>query len=349
MTFDGFRDLVLRAQVGDKQALGQVITAFAAHLEREANRDMDSARPGKVSGTSFRMRGCVLWKVKVGWALWETSLQALRRRQGTGRLNRGTGKPLPSGNGEFGEACRNYSRAWSAAVVYRGGRCAMDEEFHALVEQARCAADSPEKRQAQEKLCRQMACRLQQGAKKCLGRHATPDQVDDLIQETWLRALRYLKQVRGDSRGIVTEPLFGAWLGRIMKNFYYNRKKDEDRHNPEQNGAIPIANSGKSSSFGAGFTPLAQGSSPSQQAQRTEAEELLRQALDALEEKYREVVELRIVEGLPFTKIAARLGRDQGTVSKYYTEALRILKAKLPGLRSSLGGAIRGGQPTPRI
>ncbi len=136
-----------------------------------------------------------------------------------------------------------------------------------------------------------------------------PADAEDVVQEAYLRALRFFDGFRGaDAR---------AWLLAIVRNTSHDwlRKHrvveastpfDEDLHTPEEEGATPER-------------------ALLQHADR----ELLRAALAALPAAWREVIVLRELEGLSYKEIAQVAGIPIGTVMSRLARARARLQQEL--------------------
>ena len=55
----------------------------------------------------------------------------------------------------------------------------------------------------------------------------------------------------------------------------------------------------------------------------------VRKALDGLIESYREVLRLRLLEGLPHAEVAARIQKSEGATRVLYCRALAALREEL--------------------
>jgi len=132
-----------------------------------------------------------------------------------------------------------------------------------------------------------------------------PREVDDLVQEVFLLALRKLHSLRDMGR-------FGAWLSTITRNRandYYRKSNSAERpmepeieehaesrtndHTAEQEAAVTLA------------------------------------VLRALPETYREPLMLRLVEGMTGPEIAARTGLTHGSVRVNLHRGMQMLREKL--------------------
>jgi RNA polymerase sigma-70 factor, ECF subfamily len=142
-----------------------------------------------------------------------------------------------------------------------------------------------------------------------------PREVNDLVQEVFLAALRQLHALRDVSR-------FGAWLGSITRN----RANDYFRKSlPENNLTEPVDEE--------------QAESPTtNHAAEQEAASILA-IVRSLPEAYREPLILRLVEGMTGPEIAARTGLTHGSVRVNLYRGMQQLREKLgetaKGARSS--------------
>ena len=125
------------------------------------------------------------------------------------------------------------------------------------------------------------------------------DDVPDLLQEVFLRALRQLHTLR--------EPAaFGGWIATMARNEARMHHRSE---RPTEELSDQLA-----------------GSAPP--AEATEMDDVLR-ALHALPERYREPLTLRLVEQMGGEEIARTLGLTHGTVRVYLHHGIRLLREQL--------------------
>ncbi|HKW64671.1 MAG TPA: sigma-70 family RNA polymerase sigma factor [Candidatus Acidoferrum sp.] len=132
-----------------------------------------------------------------------------------------------------------------------------------------------------------------------------PREVDDLVQEVFLLALRKLDSLRDFSR-------FGAWLSTITRNrandYYRDARRVEQPIEPaEEEKAQSRAND----------------HAAEQEAAMTLA------VLRMLPETYREPLMLRLVEGMNGPEIAARMGMTHGSVRVNLHRGMQMLREKL--------------------
>jgi RNA polymerase sigma-70 factor, ECF subfamily len=132
-----------------------------------------------------------------------------------------------------------------------------------------------------------------------------PREVDDLVQEVFLSALRQLHALRDVSR-------FGAWLSAITRN----RANDHYR---------------KSSPEAALTEPVSEEQAEGRPTNHAEEEQaaLILAVVRTLPDAYREPLILRLVEGMTGPEIAARTGLKHGSVRVNLCRGMQRLREKL--------------------
>jgi RNA polymerase sigma-70 factor, ECF subfamily len=140
-----------------------------------------------------------------------------------------------------------------------------------------------------------------------------PREVDDLVQEVFLSALRQLHALRDVSS-------FGAWLGTITRN----------RANDYFRKAIPVEKVTE---------PVSENQAESRTTNRADQQEadVILAVVRALPEPYREPLILRLVEGMTGPEIAERTGLTHGSVRVYLFRGMRLLREKLDNAAGSQG------------
>jgi RNA polymerase sigma-70 factor (ECF subfamily) len=130
-------------------------------------------------------------------------------------------------------------------------------------------------------------------------------EVDDLVQEVFLVALRQLPALREVSR-------FGAWLAVITRNRAndYYRKSGPEAALTEPVSEEQIQSRGD------------------EHASQQEAAVILA-VVRTLPEAYREPLVLRLVEGMTGPEIAARTGLTHGSVRVNLCRGMQLLREKL--------------------
>lgn len=143
---------------------------------------------------------------------------------------------------------------------------------------------------------------------------SSPEEAEDLVQETCIRALR-----KGPT--LVAHPCPEAYLFRILRNLWH------DRH--RRRLAAPQIVSMEGLRAADGELPLAGHSTRDVPAVvRESLDEDVQDALDALPEAFRTALWLREIEGLSYEEIATRLGIPPGTVRSRLSRAReRLLTA----------------------
>jgi len=138
-------------------------------------------------------------------------------------------------------------------------------------------------------------------------------EVDDLVQDVFMRALRRLSTLRDARR-------FGAWLAAIARNVandYHRRSVPEEAlTDSASNQEIQGGTSG---------------------ARQDEQAVAILEAVMTLSETYRETLILRLVEGMTGSEIAARTGMTHGSVRVNLHRGMEQLRAKLTASPSRTG------------
>lgn len=149
------------------------------------------------------------------------------------------------------------------------------------------------------------------------------DLVDDIAQETFIRAYRALHQFRGDAQ-------FYTWLYRIAvntaKKFLLDLKRD-----PLVTQAALQPDGEEDETSGAGNEPTADETPESVLAAR-EIAEAVDAAMEALPEELRQAVTLREIEGLSYEEIAAMMNCPIGTVRSRIFRAREAISARVKPL-----------------
>ena len=130
------------------------------------------------------------------------------------------------------------------------------------------------------------------------------DGVDEVVQDTFVRAFGAIDTFRGDSA-------FRTWLFTIARRLVLDRRRSERRSrvvaSVEEGDAV--------TTFDALDTMVAD-----------ESMVRVRQAVAALSQKQREVFTLRLEQGLSYREIAELVGSTEGAARVHYHNAMRAVK-----------------------
>src|SRR4051812_10213205 len=135
------------------------------------------------------------------------------------------------------------------------------------------------------------------------GAGAPDSELDDLVQETFIRAFRGVDRFRGQCQ-------FRTWLmtigGNVLKDF--GRRSGRRQVMPLDESVRDLTGD------------------PHEHAEANEAETMLGAGLQRLPRLQREVFLLRAQQGLEYEEIAAALGTTPGAARVHYHHAVRRLK-----------------------
>ncbi|MHC4218308.1 MAG: sigma-70 family RNA polymerase sigma factor [Planctomycetota bacterium] len=162
---------------------------------------------------------------------------------------------------------------------------------------------------------------------------------DDILQETMLVASKRIGSLVVDN-----ESAFWTWLCRVVEQRLIDvrrqhlqaARRDARREQPRPGRADRSANVRLEDVIGA------DGTSPSGRLRSVEQREALEAALGRLPASFREVIVLRMIEGLGVQETAAIMGRSPGAISVLLTKAIRRLGREIGEVDpASAGGESR--------
>jgi RNA polymerase sigma-70 factor, ECF subfamily len=159
-----------------------------------------------------------------------------------------------------------------------------------------------------------------------LGLARDPDQAQDLVQDTYLKAFRARARFSPGTN-------FKAWLFTILHNTWRNRRRDRARARVEFDSEVVE----QAAEHGAAATPARE--NPEALLLRANLTAELRAALDALPEAFREVVWLRDVEDLSYQEIAEAVAIPVGTVMSRLSRGRKQLYRQLVRGQETNSGA----------
>ncbi|TAH13338.1 MAG: RNA polymerase sigma factor RpoE [Curvibacter sp.] len=148
------------------------------------------------------------------------------------------------------------------------------------------------------------------------------DLVEDIAQETFIRAYRALHQFRGDAQ-------FYTWLYRIAVN---TAKKFlmELKRNPTMSESFLIS-AEEDETSGPKYEPITE-ETPESELAAKEIAGVVNDAMDALPEELRQAVTLREIEGLSYEEIALAMDCPIGTVRSRIFRAREAISARVKPL-----------------
>jgi len=130
------------------------------------------------------------------------------------------------------------------------------------------------------------------------------DEIEELVQDTFVRAFGSLDAFRGESS-------LRTWLFTIERRLMLDRRRTERR----QRAMVSIEPSDATTEYDALDGLLAE-----------EAESRVRKAVTSLSPTQREVFLLRVEQGLSYKEIAELVGTTEGAARVHYHNAMRAVK-----------------------
>ncbi len=155
------------------------------------------------------------------------------------------------------------------------------------------------------------------------------DLVQDIAQETFIRAYRALPQFRGDAA-------FYTWLYRIAVNTAKKALVDLKRDPVVTESALVRDDDGEETSRAE--AELSDGETPEALLASKEIAQAVNAAVEALSEDLRQAITLREIEGLSYEEIADVMNCPIGTVRSRIFRAREAIAARLKPLRDTREG-----------
>jgi len=146
---------------------------------------------------------------------------------------------------------------------------------------------------------------------------AGPHEAEDMVQEVFLKLYR-------SAPGYEARSAFGAYALRVARNAWIDRRRRRGAR-PQGRSLEDVEHAGEP---GQGGLPAAD-LDPTLPAQRREELERVQRALGQLSPAHAEVIELALVQALPYAEIAEVLAVPVGTVKSRVFHAVRRLRAVL--------------------
>jgi RNA polymerase sigma-70 factor, ECF subfamily len=136
---------------------------------------------------------------------------------------------------------------------------------------------------------------------------ARSDEIDEVVQDTFVRAFGSLDGFRGDSS-------FRTWLFTIERRLMMDRRRAERR----RPAGVGVTEEDAATEFDALDELLAD-----------EVAARVRRAMDRLTPTQREVFVLRVTEGMSYKDIATAVSTTEGAARVHYHNAMRTIKELL--------------------
>jgi RNA polymerase sigma-70 factor, ECF subfamily len=156
-----------------------------------------------------------------------------------------------------------------------------------------------------------------------------PEQVEDVAQETFIRAYRALPQFRGESA-------FYTWLYRIAVNTAKKTLMDMKRDPVVTESAL--ASRSESNETSSLENELSTAETPEAVLASREIAQTVNAAIEALPEDLRQAIVLREIEGLAYEEIAGVMNCPVGTVRSRIFRAREAIAQRLRPLLGTKPG-----------
>jgi RNA polymerase sigma-70 factor (ECF subfamily) len=149
------------------------------------------------------------------------------------------------------------------------------------------------------------------------------EEARDLTQETFLRALKAVKNFRGDAD-------LKTWLYRIAINESRNRFRWWKRRSRSLTVSLDAQNDSSENSLIERIS-ASDSENPETETLRRERQTALRKALRKLSTNFREAIILRDIEGLSYEEVASALETNVGTIKSRIARGREELRKMLEG------------------
>ncbi len=154
------------------------------------------------------------------------------------------------------------------------------------------------------------------------------DLVEDIAQETFIRAYRALAQFRGEAK-------FYTWLYRIAVNTAKKSLMDLKRNPTVSENASKSDDDDETSRV---ENELTSSETPEAVLASKEIAQIINAAMEALPEELREAITLREIEGLSYEEISEAMDCPIGTVRSRIFRAREAISAKIKPLLENQTG-----------
>jgi RNA polymerase sigma-70 factor (ECF subfamily) len=154
------------------------------------------------------------------------------------------------------------------------------------------------------------------------------DLVEDIAQDTFIRAYRALAQFRGEAQ-------FYTWLYRIAINTAKKALMDLKRNPTVSENAYKSDDDDETSPV---ENELTSSETPDAVLASKEIAQIINAAMEALPEELREAITLREIEGLSYEEISVAMSCPVGTVRSRIFRAREAISAKVKPLLENQSG-----------
>ena len=133
------------------------------------------------------------------------------------------------------------------------------------------------------------------------------DEVEEVVQDTFVRAFGSLDSFRGEST-------FRTWLLTIARNLLRDRQRGRKRAKLQVEIRDDV---------------LVSSSDALERTVAAETEQRMRDAVETLSPMQRAIFTLRVTEGLSYKEIAIAVGSTEGAARVHYHNAMRVIREKI--------------------
>ena len=198
---------------------------------------------------------------------------------------------------------------------------ASDSDSDALLVERTVAGD--------QKAFELLVIKYQRRIQRLIGRMVRDvDLVEDIAQETFIRAYRALAQFRGEAQ-------FYTWLYRIAVNTAKKALMDLKRNPTVSENSFKSADDDETSPL---ENELTSSETPEAVLASKEIAQIINAAMDALPEELRQAITLREIEGLSYEEISDAMSCPIGTVRSRIFRAREAISAKVKPLLENQSG-----------
>ena len=173
--------------------------------------------------------------------------------------------------------------------------------------------------QGDKKAFNLLVSRYQNRVAGLLTRYVSPNDIPDVVQESFIKAYRSIGAFRGDSA-------FYTWLYRIAVNTAKNYLTAQGRRPPNED---ILAEEAESYDVGSNLRDVA---TPENEMLSNELKKIVFDTIKGLQEDLRTAITLREIEGLSYEEIAEIMECPVGTVRSRIFRAREVIESKVKPL-----------------